>query len=81
MTTISEKRIRSTEPIETVLGRTEAGDWLLQDRNGKNLALRQALLDEWAPSSNGATRPEPEPEPETVPEPVPAKRKRRKAAA
>lgn len=79
--TISEERIRSTESIETVLGRTEAGDWLLQDRNGKNLALRQALLDEWAPSSNGATRPEPEPEPETVPEPVPAKRKRRKAAA
>ena len=46
MTIIQQTRINAVEPIVRIVGRTEGGDWLIEDRNGKQFGIANSLIEE-----------------------------------
>lgn len=47
MTIIQEARLQSVEPITSIVGMTENGDMLIEDRNGVRYSLKRSLLDDY----------------------------------
>ena len=60
MSMIKQTQIDAAEPM-TVIGRSEAGDWLLKDRDGRIRSLLQSELSgAWFDAKpNSASRPKP----------------------
>lgn len=85
MKTIPDSRLSAVEPIIKVIGMTENGDLLVEDRNSRQFSIERELLNEYqyppllAVEPDGAIRyAEPEPASEPAPEPKKPRTRRKK---